>query len=106
MTAFLRIIPFLCALLVFSFPAYAADETPAPPPVTQAGPVLAIRAGVHPDFDRLVVDWPRHIAYNVRRDGSHVTVTFAAAGQANWQDVIVARVTRMNGFLSSADKDG
>lgn len=105
MTTFLRSVYLLCALLAFLAPAYAADENQVPPAASPA-PALTVRAGVHPDFDRLVVDWPRHVAYAIHRDGAHVTVNFNAAGQASWQDVIIARLSRMGGFISSADKEG
>lgn len=94
MIVLLRTLLLVGVLWTLAAPAYA--EAPA----------LTVRAGVHEDYDRIVVDWPRQVAYTVHRDGAHVTVDFAAPGEASWQNVIIARLTRASGFLSSADKDG
>ncbi len=91
----------LAALAALLLPAPAgAEDTPAPPPA------IVARAGVHPDFDRLVFDWPRPTNYAVHRDGAHVTVQFAAAGHADFKDVLRAHSTRMGDFSEAADKDG
>ncbi len=57
----------LAALLV-SLPAAApaqAAETP-----------IAVRTGLHQDFNRLVFDWPKNIDYTLAQNGSEVTLTF------------------------------
>ncbi len=101
MTPFIRSLALLvCAgFLALSLPAYGADKAP---PL----PTLTVRAGVHPDFDRLVIDWPKPVTYVVHRNGAHVTIEFAAPGQAAWQQVILAHMPRAAGFLSITGKDG
>ncbi|MDP9128663.1 MAG: hypothetical protein M3N08_10445, partial [Pseudomonadota bacterium] len=101
MTVFFRSLVLLClGFMALSWPADAARAKEA-----VATPAIMLRAGTHPDFDRLVVDWPNRVAYTVHRDGGHVTVEFASPAQVSWQDVVLAHVTRASGFMA-VNKDG
>ncbi|MDX2027526.1 MAG: hypothetical protein SFW62_02705 [Alphaproteobacteria bacterium] len=96
MTVLLRLAAFVCVgFWAAMIPAYAAEA-----------PVLAVRAGVHPDFDRVVVDWPKRTGYSIRREGDRVTVQFNAPGQANWREVTAVKPSRLSNFASASDKDG
>ena len=40
------------------------------PALAEAPPAtVTVRAGVHPDFDRVVFDWPHAVAYTIHREG-------------------------------------
>ncbi len=98
----IRSFVFFCACLAFFNPAFAADGVPATPPE----PNVNIRAGVHPEFDRLVVDWPKSVAYAVHRDDTRVTVEFAASAHAVWPRDDLGHLKRSRSFLAATGKDG
>lgn len=77
-------------------------ETAAPAVVS---PLIRVRTGAHPDFDRIVFDWPRNVTYKIQRNGTHATVSFDAAGQARFGSDI-AYLTRVHGLASTLDADG
>lgn len=80
-------------------PAWAETTAPASP-----APVINVRTGVHPDFDRVVFDWPRNVTYKIQRDGDHATVIFSADAQTRFgSDANL--LTRAHGFASN-DQDG
>jgi len=68
-------------------------------------PVLTVRTGVHPDFDRIVFDWPRKVAYSLHHDGDHATIQFSAPAQARFGSDIV-HLTRAHDFSSTLDQNG
>lgn len=65
---------------------FGADPTlPTDPPVqasvsavqaNQATAPVTVRTGRHPDYTRVVFDWPAVVPYAVRREGDRTTVTF------------------------------
>ena len=91
----------LAALAALSALAPARAEDASAP-----SPVVIARAGVHPDFDRLVFDWPHATGYAVHRDGAHVTVQFVASGRTDFKDVLSTHPARMSDFSAATDKDG
>ncbi|MFN4281243.1 MAG: hypothetical protein ACK4NA_01245 [Alphaproteobacteria bacterium] len=54
----------------------AAETKPAPQDAS--APLLAVRAGDHPGYGRIVFDWPRTVDYDVSQNGDKLAVTFAA----------------------------
>jgi len=58
--------------LAISGPAFAAT-----------GERIAVRAGEHPGFTRLVFDWPRKVDYDITVDDTAVTVTFRESATIN-----------------------
>ncbi len=59
----------LCGLLVAGLPAAAA----------RAAETVAVRAGIHADYGRIVFDWPREVGYQARIDGDRLVITFDEA---------------------------
>ena len=58
----------------------AGGLTGAAPPLAaqQPDPVVRVRAGVHPDRNRLVFDWPSGaVDYSVAQQGDTVQITFS-----------------------------
>lgn len=53
------------------------------PPSVEAQENIAVRAGEHPGYTRLVFDWPREVDYSVTVEGTAVTVTFAEPAAIN-----------------------
>ncbi|MBV8548114.1 MAG: hypothetical protein JO126_01505 [Alphaproteobacteria bacterium] len=65
---------------------------------------IAARAGEHPDFDRVVFDWPRDVPYKVKRDGTRVTIHFDAAAKVKFNGF--NDLTRALGFRTTQDDKG
>lgn len=65
-------------------PVTAANAVGAPQaPTVQVGPAntsqpapVTVRTGRHPDYTRVVFDWPRAVPYTVSRQGDRTTITF------------------------------
>ena len=98
-------------------PAPAATEAPtslltAPTPAPAATPVAAIsanatvrvRAGAHPDFDRIVFDWPRPVTYSLSRAGTTVTIQFAAPALVRTGGLSL--LSRLRDFKAGIDANG
>lgn len=52
------------------------DPAPVPSAQTAAPVAVAVRNGRHPDYTRVVFDWPSAVPYTVARQGDRTTVTF------------------------------
>ncbi|HYD30409.1 MAG TPA: tetratricopeptide repeat protein [Azospirillaceae bacterium] len=61
-------------------------ETPAKA-APASGPTIPVRAGNHPDYSRLVFDWPQAANYTLARNGNQVTITFDKPGKADFSAV-------------------
>ena len=83
----------LIFLIAFAGTAWAEDA-----------PVIQARAGVHPDFDRIVFDWPQKVDYHVERDGDRVTVSFGARAQPHFTGF--SYLTRARDFSPGTDSAG
>ena len=88
-------------LLLNGTPLAWAETDPASPPSLQ----LTVRAGVHPDFDRIVFDWPRIVTYSVHHEGSSATLQFEAPAQVHF-GADFTHLTRADGFIAGTDKAG
>lgn len=49
---------------------------------------VGTRAGVHPDFGRIVFDWPRQVGYQAALDGNAVVIRFDEPLQTDFSDVL------------------
>jgi len=96
---------FRTGLAIFLILAPVAPAAAAPSS-SKSSMAVPLRVGVHEDFDRLVFDWPRAVAYVVHRDGARVTIQFSAAGKINFNEIEAAQMTRARAFSSSADAQG
>ncbi|GAB3450559.1 tetratricopeptide repeat protein [Insolitispirillum peregrinum] len=59
----------------------ATTKTEAKP--AQSGPQLPVRVGSHNDFQRLVFDWPKTVAYKVNTSGSQAQIVFDKPASIN-----------------------
>jgi tetratricopeptide (TPR) repeat protein len=83
-----------------------AQQPPAPAAVSSnTVPRVPVRSGVHPDYSRLVFDWPREVPYTVEQNGAGVSIRFPVAAQVDLAGVLRARPSRING-LTQAAADG
>ena len=74
------------------------------PVVAADAPVaLTARAGVHDDFDRLVIEGPRELAYTVSREGERVMLAFKQAANLNLRPFTDGRLTRARDFMAAGD---
>ncbi len=56
-----------------------AQSTPAPENL----PSIGVRSGSHPDYTRIVFDWPTKVDYTLSQSGSVVTIKFSRAANLN-----------------------
>ncbi|WP_422367582.1 hypothetical protein [Pelagibius sp.] len=42
----------------------------------QAAETVSLRGGLHPDYGRIVFDWPREVAYEAAMEGNSLTINF------------------------------
>jgi len=91
----------MLAFLIVALPGAATAASPAPSPT-----VVKVRAGIHPDFERLVFDWPRAVRYAVHREGAHVTIRFTAPARADFHEAASAQLARIRNLSSSASSEG
>jgi tetratricopeptide (TPR) repeat protein len=66
-----------------------------------SAPTLKVRIGQHPNYDRLVFDWIRPVAYNVVREGGRLTVGFNRSAKI---DIAALRSGLGRGFAKPAAK--
>lgn len=98
-------------------PAPAAPEPAPPAPAPAAPPAAAVktpaaqtpditvRGGLHADFDRIVFDWPRKVAYKVGRAGNEVTVSFDAPASFDLQKLANARLQRSGNYAARSGEN-
>lgn len=86
-------------------PAPSWAQQPAPAAAANAAPRVPVRSGVHPDYSRLVFDWPREVPYTVEQNGAGVSIRFPVAAQIDLAGVLRARPSRINA-LTQAAADG
>lgn len=69
-------------------------------------PILTVRAGVHPGFDRLVFDWPRSVTYQLHREGAVVSLVFSNPAHPRFETTMLSHLSRAKGLSSTVDPDG
>lgn len=96
---------FLRRLLIFGIGLVALVLAAGGCPVVAADAPVALtaRAGVHGDFDRLVIEGPRELAYTVSREGERVTLAFKQAANLNLRPFTDGRLTRARDFVAAGD---
>ncbi len=66
------------------------DKAPSANPVAASKTVagkkapqqsVGVRSGAHKGYSRIVFDWPRRVAYKLKKSGDKATITFAAAAR-------------------------
>lgn len=100
----------VAAIALLRGPALAQQPTAAAATATSAAnaaaaPSVPVRSGVHPDYSRLVFDWPREVPYSVEQSGTAVTLRFPVGAQIDLGGVLRAMPTRVSG-LTQATADG
>ena len=91
--------------------AEAKPETAAPSdPEAASGaspdlPVVRVRSGRHPDYTRIVFDWPRKVAYSFKQVGGVATVTFERAARIDLGRVRSRRLPYIGGVRSRTGSD-
>ena len=86
----------LAATLVFGLPA--AWQAAA-----QNAPSVTVRAGAHPDFDRIVFDWPRNVHFELHRDGTQASITFDATADIKFTRDVQSYLTRAKAFSAKSE---
>ena len=72
----------------------------------QTLPSVAVRAGAHETFDRVVFDWPRAVKFSLHRDGAKATLTFDANADLKFSQDVQVYLTRARGFVAHTDNGG
>lgn len=55
-----------------------APAASSAPPARRTAAKINVRTGVHPNFSRVVFDWPQDVAYDVSKSGGALRLDFAA----------------------------
>jgi len=91
--------------------AEAKPETAAPSdPEAASGaspdlPVVRVRSGRHPDYTRIVFDWPSKVAYSFKQVGGVATVTFERAARIDLGRVRSRRLPYIGGVRTQTGSD-
>lgn len=72
------------------------------PPRSDAAPEVAVQAGDHGNFERVVFEWPERIAYEVAQRGAQVTLAFSRPGGIDFSGIR----DRFSGRVLEARADG
>lgn len=95
----------VATVALLSDPVRAQQPAPASASAAPAAPRVPVRSGVHPDYSRLVFDWPREVPYTVEQNGASVSVRFPVTAQIDLAGVLRAKPSRVTG-LTQAGADG
>ena len=63
-------------------------------------PVVRVRSGRHPDYTRIVFDWPSKVAYSFKQVGGVATVTFERAAKIDLGRIRSRRLPYIGGVRS------
>jgi hypothetical protein len=88
-------------------PARAAAQPPAPAAAASSQPVGAVpvRTGVHPDYFRIVFDWPVSTPFTVERRGERVAIAFNGVGTID-ADALRRRLPAANNDATVTTENG
>ncbi len=64
---------------------------------------IAVRAGEHTTYDRIVFDWPRQTPYELKKDGNKVRVVFSDVAKPAFDATAVSHLSRARGFSSAVE---
>ncbi len=76
----------------------APKPAPEPPPAVEDRPTIRVRGGEHPDYSRIVFDWPNEVGYRAEREGGTVHITFDATADADFAQAAPANLSRVDGL--------
>ena len=68
-------------------------------------PVVRVRSGRHPDYTRIVFDWPSKVAYSFKQVGGVATVTFERAARIDLGRIRSRRLPYIGGVRSRTGAD-
>lgn len=75
-------------------------------PAAGAPPKIGVRTGVHPDFSRVVFDWPYEVAYTASESGGALTLDFAAPAEFALGKVRAKLPPQVTGIETAASAAG
>ncbi|NYZ11777.1 tetratricopeptide repeat protein [Azospirillum sp. RWY-5-1] len=84
--------------------AQTAAATPAP--ARSAAARVSVRAADHPNYTRIVFDWPAGAEYRVQRDGAAVTVLFDRPGDLDAAQAERAKLRNVQNIESYRQPNG
>lgn len=89
-------------------PARAAAPPPAaaPAPPAATAPEVGVRVGLHPDYDRIVFDWPGPVDYRVEAGAGEARVRFSRPARIDDADARRQLPEPLRGFSSQTAADG
>jgi hypothetical protein len=87
-----------------NLPAAAPAQAAAATPPAEA-PTVAIRTGEHPDYTRIVFDWPSRVGYRLERSGTTATLRFDKPARLNIGN-LRARPPKFIGDVGTTVADG
>lgn len=73
------------------------------PVCAQIAPTVAVRAGAHQNYDRVVFDWPRNVKFSIKHSGEQASITFDAAADMKFTPDVETALTRAHGFAAHRD---
>lgn len=56
---------------------------------------INVRSADHPDFSRLVFDWPENIDYQITKEANEVAITFQSSGRPVFEESDISRLSRV-----------
>ncbi|HVO04526.1 MAG TPA: hypothetical protein VMT54_20175 [Candidatus Cybelea sp.] len=80
----------------------AVAAAPAPPPRI----AVPIRVGEHEGYSRLAFDWPKDVAYAVKRSGDAAELVFASPASIDLEKVVGDLPPRLNGLSVAPTGNG
>lgn len=86
---------FMGGILLSSPQIFAAETVAAATGQTDSLAVVAVRAGAHEGYDRIVFDWPRTVSYKIQRQGERLIIEFGAAARFSDQPVHSDKLKRL-----------
>lgn len=96
----------VAAIALLAPTALAAPQgqaaAPAAAAATAPAPRVPVRSGVHPDYSRLVFDWPKNTPYTLEQSGSTVTIRFPVSATLDLTAVQRANPRRITALTQTA----
>jgi tetratricopeptide (TPR) repeat protein len=79
-------------------------QAPSGPPPANL-PSVGVRGGAHPDYTRVVFDWPSKVDYSFSQEGGLVTIRFARPVDLDIRKLTRNRPQLLGGVVSKASAD-
>jgi predicted negative regulator of RcsB-dependent stress response len=94
------------ALKNFNIIKKSSKALETPPPATTKYPILAVRAGEHGKYDRLVFDWNKPTKYRIQRVDDRVIIRFDRPAKADLSSLKFMELPYQAGVVDIGDRDG